>query len=786
VCRLGCAADADCAAGQYCEATDGVCRVECALPGHQGCLPDEACDAATRRCVLACRDDGAEVGAGNDTPETASTLPTAADANRPGVRSGAVVGRVLCPGDPDFLAVDLPEPARTELTLAWDTGPGDLRIRVTDVAGTILADGTGTSPIRVQTSALGAPPGPASFRVGITAEALAGPAVYTLSARTADPATGCLPDAADPLDDRAAFGRAAGLRAEMRSVERFAGSICRGDVDWICFDLEANDGFTATLEVPAEAAPLALALHPAADASGEALLSGQPVADVPGASRLEVLPGTGLLGNDRYCLRIASPADESTQTEDWRLTLDMVRSPFRCGDPAEPNETLGAATPLDDEGPLADPEGRLPAGRALAYPDALRLCPGDSDVFRLDADAGDVLRAWIEGPAELGRPEVALLDATGRPRGDLGTVNPVDAASPLGALAVAAAPGRWYVRVRGDELGGGPYTLFVRRDVPALGCDADFQEPIPRNDGPDEALPLSGPRPARASVTQARLCNAVPGTTDEDWYRFDLATPGERLCIESVFRQRDGNVDVELYRVDPEAAVCAGACEGGQCIEGRCVAPTAAARTRHDGEMIALDGAVTEPGIHYLRLFSADGEQNVYDLAVTRVAPGGVCEPDERERERSNDTVEGATLLGAGRAHVCDAWLCRDERQTGDWFRIQVPAGEDRTVHVAFDGLTDGTVGLDVLDPADPEAGETFVAYGDTLAQCVNLRGGPDTTEVAVGLTALRFENDADTRLDYTLQIAPTNLAASPRGECDALSGGLYRDVPWPTRVLGR
>jgi hypothetical protein len=760
--------------------------VACALPDHQGCRPDEACDPATHRCLDACRDDGAEVGDGNDTAETASPLPTAADANRPGVRSGAVVGRVLCPGDPDFLAVSLPAPARTELVLTWDTAPGDLRLRVADAAGHPVAEATGTSPLRVQTSPLGAPPGPAELRIEVNAEALAGPATYSLSARTADPATGCFPDAADPQDDRAAFGRTAGLRAEARSVERFTGNLCRGDVDWICFDLEANDGFTATLEVPEGAAPLAISLTPAAAPEAPSPVEATVVDGAPSARRLGVLPGAGALDNGRYCLRIAAPDAVETQTEDWRLTLEMVRSPFRCGDAAEPNDAPGAATPLDDDGPLADPAGRLPSGRALAYPDALRLCPGDADVFRLDADAGDVIRAWIEGPPDLGRPEVAILDAAGRPRGDLGTVTPAGAPAPLAALAVAATPGRFYVRVRGDVVGGGAYTLFVRRDTPALGCDADFQEPTPRNDGPDDAVALAGPRADRTSVTNARLCNALPGETDEDWYRFELSEPGERLCIESAFRQRDGNVDLELFRADPDAAACADACAGGRCVEGRCVAPTAAARTRHDGEMISLDGAVTVPGTHYLRVFSADGEQNAYDLAVTRVATGGLCEPDFRERERPNDTLDGATPLGAGRAHVCDAWLCREERQTGDWYRIQVPAGEDRTVHVGFDGLADGTVALTVLDPQDPEAGETFVAYGDTLAQCMNLRGGAETVEVAVGLTVVRFEDDADGRLDYTLQVAPTNLAASPRGECDALSGGLHREVPWPTRVLGR
>jgi hypothetical protein len=97
-CRAECAVEADCAAGEYCDAELHGCRVDCVLPGHQGCQPEEACDAATHQCRVACRDDAAEAGAGNDTADSATPVNVAADANRPGVLAGAVAGRVLCPG----------------------------------------------------------------------------------------------------------------------------------------------------------------------------------------------------------------------------------------------------------------------------------------------------------------------------------------------------------------------------------------------------------------------------------------------------------------------------------------------------------------------------------------------------------------------------------------------------------------------------------------------------------------------------------------------------------------
>ena len=789
-CRSACAEEADCGAGQYCDPVLESCRVDCTLPNHQGCQPEEACDAATHRCVSACRDDVAESGEGNDTPVTASPLNIAADANRPGVFAGAVVGRILCPGDPDYLSLHLPNPARTEVVLTWDTRPGDLTLDVSDVAGMSLGQVTGTSPLTFQTASLGETGAGTDLVVGVSAAALAGPAAYGLSVRTAAAETGCFPDAHDPIDDRPANGRAAGLRPEALFIEQFEGSTCRGDVDWICFDLEANDGLRATLEAPAGAAHLSLGLYTAAAAAEEdspAELVAEPIDAPTPTMSLTVLPESALLPNNRYCVRVA--ADQGApdgQAEGWRLTLDFQRSGVRCADPAEPNDTAGEALALDGGGVLGGPDGRLPAGVALSYPVPLRLCPGDTDVFRFDADAGDVVRAWIEGGPELGSAEVSLLDPSGRARGDLGAVTPAGEVVPSAALAVSATASPWYVRVRAGDVGGGEYTLHVRRDTPGEGCSADFQETAPPNDTPAAAGLLSGPRDDRFTVTNARLCSDLPGQLDEDWYRFSLAAPGNRLCMSTEFRQREGNVDLELYRADSDAAPCADAasCEGGQCIEGHCVPATAASRTLHDGEMLSLAPSVTLAGDYYLRVFSSSAEQNAYDLAVTRVAPSVECGPDFRERDRSNDDSNQATPLGAGRAHVCDAWLCRDERQTGDWYRINVPAGEDRTVHVGFDGLADGTVAVTLLDPNNPNA-EVFVAEANTIAQCLNVRGGPDAADVLVGLTAVRLADDGDSRLDYTLQVAPTNLSRGARGECDALNGGLYREIPWPTHVLG-
>ena len=44
--------------------------------------------------------------------------------------------------------------------------------------------------------------------------------------------------------------------------------------------------------------------------------------------------------------------------------------------------------------------------------------------------------------------------------------------------------------------------------------------------------------------------------------------------------------------------------------------------------------------------------------------------------------------------------------------------------------------------------------------------------------------NPFQTRIDYVLKAIPTELNQNPRGECDALTGGLFNTVQWPTLDL--
>ena len=793
-CRAECAADEDCSAPQYCDLNLSSCRVPCTLPDHGGCTADEACDPQTHQCFVGCRDDAGEAGAGNDTAETAAPIPMAADAQQPGIYRGSAAHRFLCPADPDFLSIHLPTPSRTELLLTYDGGPGTLSLDVTDAAGAPIGHAEGSSPLVVRTGALGSPPGPSDLIAQVSAGPLGGPAGYTLSVRTANPQTGCLPDAVDPLDDRAAGGRTAGLIPGGRSVERFSGSTCQGDRDWICFDVEASDGLNATLETPAGCGPVDLRLLPARvgvsdpDAEPTAAATVEPGA-AGGLGALSILPESGTLTTERYCLQATAPADRpDAQCEDWSLTLELLRSGVRCADSAEPNETALDARPLDGDGPLAGPDGRLPTGASHVYPDALRLCPGDVDFFQIQADAGDTLQAWVEGDADLGAALVSMVDSRGRTRGDQGEVTPPGASPPLAAMVYADTPGTWYIRVRADEVGGGAYRLFVQRDPPAVGCANDRHEPPTRDDTPATAQPLLRIGGDRSTVTNALICSDVAGQADEDWYRFTIPDANHRLCVTSRFQQAAGDLDMALFHAEAGGgAACASRadCDSGECVAGHCAAAFATASTRHDGEMLAFPASQTQAGEYLLRVYSQNMQENAYDLAVTDEPPSALCPPDYQERERANDGPEMATELGSGRAAVCDAWLCADERQVGDWYTLDVPAGEDRTVHVGYDGLADGSVALTLFDPADPAA-EVFVSEPNTLSQCLNIHGGLEAATLHVQVTTIRLLNDGDARVDYTLQVAPTQLGRDARGECDPLSGGLYSDVPWPTYSVPR
>jgi hypothetical protein len=288
--------------------------------------------------------------------------------------------------------------------------------------------------------------------------------------------------------------------------------------------------------------------------------------------------------------------------------------------------------------------------------------------------------------------------------------------------------------------------------------------------------------PERLRVSNAAICHPGAEITDEDWYALDVPRDGTRICINASFRQRDGNLDVDLFWAGDERAVrCEEGCQAGDvCVLGLCRQPRTQGVSRTDNEILTMAAGQVVRGPYLVRVRGDGRSENGYDLSATLVPPfDGVCPPDYRERGRSNDEPRAATPLGSGRVGICDAWLCEGERNTGDWYVIDVPANADRTVHLSYSPRDDGVLLLTAEDAADPlRAVESLQLQ--TSAQCINVRGGAVDSQVRIHVTADTIIDDGDGRVDYALQVVPTDMDRFVRGECDRLNGNLFFNVGWP------
>ena len=789
VCRVFCLEDGECEAGAYCDLETSTCRAECDPLTHEPCFAGDVCDEATARCVAGCRDDRAELGGGDDTPDDAVEV----ELEPVHGGSGAEVrGRVLCPGDADHFQVQVAADRRLEVALVYDPAVGNLQLRVRGPDGAVVAeDASLASPKRLRYPAPDRLTPPGRYVFEVRGSELVGPVSYRLDVRLSDPRAGCFPDARDPADDVSGGATQAGLRRRLDFADAFAGDLCpAGDEDWFCFPMSDDDGLEVTVFAPEGCGLVEGALfsssHLAVVGPSEApFVLGAPEPVAGGTARRFVgLPDTGTFTTDVWCARLRAGA--GAVCEGYDLTLAFRRRGVFCTDQAEPNDGLDEAVPLDGDGPLANAEGRLPADFDLEVPLNLEVCEGDDDLFAFDADANDAVRAWIVSDDARGELFVGLLDARGQPRGDVAQSTRPGVA-PQKALAIVADDGRVHVRVRGADASTGNYTLFVRREATEGVCAADLHEPVMRrNDTSDAASALRLVAPGRQALANAALCNPAE-TPDEDWYTFDVGAAGSRVCATAGFQHRSGNVDLQLFRVGAAGAACMahGDCMGSAvCVRGRCQTPLAEGNSRNDGEFLELPKSATQMGEHLLRVYSPDGDQNGYDATLTVVPPGEVCDRDWREVDGDNDDLRSATPLGSGRVAVCDAWICHDERATGDWYEVLVPGGADRTLHIAFEPRADGVLLLTAVDPEAGPAGVVESFQLQTSAQCINVRAADGPKTLLIGVAADSVVDDGDRRVDYTLQVLPTDLFDRARGECDRVNGGLFDFVEWPTAEL--
>lgn len=812
VCRVFCAQDDECAEGEYCDASSERCRPACDPATHSGCESGEAC--VEGRCAVGCADDPREL-AGDDTLESATDIEWTVGAVGQ-ARQSALLEQVLCDDqvtpEEDWFRFELAAGERVELILEAQPGSGPLELSLLNSEGDAIAVSdlwARQQTLRYPELGAGAPAG--DYWVRVRDAGLIEPHLYTLKVNVSDTEDACFLDAYDPIDNTVNGARLIGLTPALRFTEEMSGDLCSGDRDHFCFPMTLSDGLDLYLEAPASCDPLEVTLAPStvynlppASFSGYTLTQEERAPDAPYIYQIELDPETSAFSNDEWCARVASEG----QCEGYRMSATFSRRQLVCSDPREPNNAIAQALELDGSGPLGDGQGEIPQNIPVTLNENLVLCPGDLDLFSVRSDAGDAWRAWIvddsdrpdaeeQGRGELiGELRVRFLNSDGVPVGDSASINPptspdMEAEELEFATAVSPSAESLFIEVSGVESSSGPYKLMLLR-VPSTGaCSQDINEPEGGDDELNPVSRLSEDTPGRLTVNNGYLCDPAD-ELDEDWFTFEVQQANTRLCLNSTFRHRNGDINVELFEAGnvnegqlcEDHAACRAEQSGSSCINRRCRAPVARANSLDDGELIHFSSLETQPGRYYARVYSPAPAENAYQLAVTLVPPSDECEPDIHEGVSGNNRAQDATRFGSGRVELCDTWLCANERTEGDWFEIVVPGGAQRTVHVAFE-TQQGRLTLSAEDASaiDGQIIESPRSQSRNV-HCINIAAGarPATVRLHVGGDVFNLNQ---TRVDYLLRVVPTDLNSSARGACDLLSGGLFNDVTWPLLNLG-
>lgn len=810
--------DDQCGDGRYCDPQVQVCRESCVT--HDDCADSEACNPVTAQCELGlCRDDeplGELTGEPNSTFAEASRLNLVPLETDPDYSAGRAEGRIICGGDVDLYRVSLAQGERMRVTLSHEPS-GDLNIRIFSANDTSTAQASANGieiPEVIEYPLEGEIAEGQDYFIEISGALEADARVgYNLSVQTAPLGNACFFDPREAGAGDDGQGTATPLVQGGESAYD-DGSICAGDEDWFSLPMTLNDGLIVEIRTSIASDALRFEVYDQSALNGIGG-AGRPAFEVTLAEsvedvatgdrvyRLEVPFNSASFSDNTWYLAIMGDAPSSYAN--YRLQVNHEASGDACiADTQEPNNNFNEGVDIVDTFDLpTDNLGLLAQGqdnRVLG----MSICSGDVDFYCFDLAEGDKVEAWVISDNTIGSLEVRLVDNEG---GTVGyeathtlTGEDFDYATFLGARSA-----RYCAVVDGLGNAQGDYQLNIRRTVPVGGvCGED--ENGGRNDSSGSATPLtdiSGDQGLRFEFRNGLMC----GVNDRaDWYTFPVAEEGSFICAMLEGFDHDpirGGLDLELYapsttpadlcvsdqdcggngRCVGGACICASdsECQDGSCIDDRCQVPASDSTYIYDFEMLSQERLFVTSGAHLLKVY-ADGTQSelAYDLRVTVTPRDQVCAQDWQEAGDPNDNSAAngfensqATILGSGSIGLCDAWLCDDGDQ--DWYRVTVPAQQDRTIFIEFDRNGDGPLELWYYGQTELSLGEDFIRISDLGEnyQCINIRGGEADLDVELGvLPKLRFEDDGDSQIDYSLRVVPTDLNANPQGECARFNSG--------------
>jgi hypothetical protein len=843
VCIPGCNQDVDCDGGQYCDPDLG-CRDFC--DGNDACQPDEFCDLsdpAGGRCVEGCRDDANDLPPGSNNDRDTATPIQLVD------NHGEVQGQLVCPNNPDVYAVELFQQARMQVVLtAVDPNAVDINIRLWGpdaMAPVLLENLQPGSPKRLrfpEDAGMGVPAA-GTYYIEVFSDDPASQA-YNLSITLIDGSLGGGENACFPEDgefdnggrghDNAADSVDLMWNGNRDETFTFSGSVCGSDEDWFTFDSPSqNAGASIELVVDGLVGEAVVELYDSLtvrNLGNPNYTTGAGVAGGGGTVtyRLDVPRDQAQLSEDTWYIRLRG-RDAATVLDDYGLNIELLSPNGACNDGSEPNDGPNEATNLDVVPGISD-RGRVERDADLEVPLELSLCARDEDWFAFTANDGDQVRAWATSANLAGGAEITIATPDGNALGTAGAVTQAGQNTNPASLN-GTNPGVYYVRVRSLAAGtADPYTLFIHINPTAM-CGADVAEVGPggvRNDTSATAtlMPSVDLQSLRYEYAAGLVCNLA--TPDQDWYRVNVAEDETRICIATEFQDVDGgDLSLQVFDCENDPAedvpcnangdcssplvrasrlclagdnVCGCRTDAdcdvdndgldandGRCVEARCKTPIASSTTDGAPELVDLARGIVGAGDLCILVSGVDrNNENAYELDVTLNVAGQLpCVPDWREQGQNNDGPDDSVYLGNRQAGVCDAWLCNDERGTGDWYSIDVPAGESRTVLVTYSENSDGRAVLlmQAKDVGNPELDvfyeRPFDLPADSREECVNITAGGAGSQVFIGVQGDREQlADADEQIDYTLRVLPFDPATHPDGRCSEYVGN-------PTSVWG-
>ncbi len=421
----------------------------------------EACDRATRWpkvgwSVVAVYPAGAPPDACVDDPAE----PDDTTAQAPPLAAGSYDGRRLCGDAPDLARVTVAAGGEIAAQVHHDLAQGPITLRLLDASGqTLDEDASGLADLSVRFQADQA----AEVFVEVSAADPAARVTYALD--LAVDAVSCVDDAHEP-DSAASSAPPLSPGSPQDLV------LCPGDDDYFRVDLSPGDRLTALLAFDNSAGDLDLELR---SLDGQTLLTASA-----GQSSAEELTWTAGPADTGAVLRVLGVGGVGNA---YTLSVDVLPASEQCADDLlAGNGTATQAVTLFS-----------------GVYENLVACPGREDWFAVDLNGGETLAGIVEpggdassagGGADL---EVAVLDAANGP--PLDTATP-DADGLAWAEAPIAAPGRYYIRVRGGATRA-VYTL-LQTVTDADACGPDRFDP---NDSPGAAAVV-----APGVLTALRLC----------------------------------------------------------------------------------------------------------------------------------------------------------------------------------------------------------------------------------------------------------------------------------------